>query len=145
MTDFVLRPLPHPARANCKAAIDQADDGMVVTIAKETRSKWQNRLLWPILDLWEKYQKAMVNGEQIPVAKEAWKIIHLADFRHHHGIPGQFVLTPGGVLVSLGYETRAMPKDEFAEFLTYLLAETHLKKMALPERVDYSKFARSGK
>lgn len=137
---FIIQPAPHPARQNALRAVQEALEGQYVIIQDETRTQEQNRLLWPLLTLWAKFQKAMVNGEQIHVTKEAWKVIHLADFRHEHGVPGQFVLTPGGILVSLGYETHTMPKGEFKDFLTYLLAETSIKGMQLPPRVDYSDY-----
>lgn len=137
---FVLQPLPHPSRRNCWEAIKSAPDGMVVTIKDETRSQEQNRLLWPLLALWAKHQKARVNGGEIHVTKEAWKMIHLADFRHQHGEISQFVLTPGGILIPMGYETHTMPKKEFGEFLTYLLSETSIKGMELPPRIDYSEW-----
>ena len=137
---FIIQPAPHPARQNCIRAIQMAPEGMVVTIQEETRSIEQNRLLWPLLTLWAKYQKALVNGEKIHVTKEAWKMIHLADFRHEQGLEAQFVLTPGGILMALGYETKVMPKGEFGRFLTYLLAETSNKGMELPPRVDYSEY-----
>ena len=113
---------------------------LAIEIGDPNRSLEQNRLLWPLLTLWAKHQTACVNGRNIPVTKEAWKVIHLADFRNQHGVPGQFVLTPGGIMVPLGYETHAMPKDEFAEFLTFILAETGERGMELPARVDYSDY-----
>lgn len=137
---FYLQPLPHPSRRNCWEAIKNAPDGMVVTIKEETRTQEQNRLLWPLLSLWAKHCELAVNGVMIHVTKEAWKVAHLADFRHQHGQVGQFALTPGGILIPMGYETHAMPKGEFGEFLTYLLAETAAKGMELPPRVDYSEW-----
>lgn len=137
---FIIQPAPHPARQNAINAVMAAQEGQYVIIQDETRTQEQNRLLWPLLTLWAKHQVARVNGGEIYVTKEAWKTIHLADFRHEQGLEAQFVLTPGGILIALGYETHAMPKGEFKNFLTYLLAETGNKGMELPPRVDYSEY-----
>jgi len=131
---YCLQPLPHPSRANACKAIMSAPDGYWVTVQDETRTLEQNRLLWPILTLWSKNIHMAVNGVQILVTKEAWKVAHLADFRHEQGDAGQFALTPGGLLVPLGFETHTMGKHEFADLLTYLLSETGKRGMELPPR-----------
>ena len=131
---YCLQPLPHPSRENACKAIMSAPDGYWAEIHEETRTVEQNRLLWPILTLWAKRIQMVVNGNPIYVTKEAWKIAHLADFRHQYGDMGQYALTPGGILVPLGYETHTMRKREFAYFLTYLLSETGKRGMELPPR-----------
>ena len=133
---FYLRQPPHPSRENCCKAVMKAPDGWVVTIQDETRTLEQNRLMWPLLALWAKHKELAVNGKSIHVTREAWKMAHLADFRHEHGEHNQFALTPGGILIPLGYETHTMPKREFKDFLTYLLAETGTKGMELPPRLE---------
>ena len=92
--------------------------------------------MWPLLQLWAKNQELAVNGRSIHVAREAWKMAHLADFRHEAGEHSQFALTPGGILIPLGFETHTMPKSEFKDFLTYLLAETGTRGMELPPRLE---------
>ena len=136
---FILAPAPHPARQNCLAYIANTElalDGMYVEIHEETRTQEQNRLLWPLLNLWAKNVKMAVNGEMIYVTREAWKVAHLADFRHQHGNHTQFALTPGGILVPLGFETHKMLKGEFKDFLTYLLAESTSRRLELPPRME---------
>lgn len=137
---FILQPAPHPARRNCWEAIKAAPDGLVVTIQEETRSLEQNRLLWPLLDLWAKNQQACVNGERLAISREAWKCILLASFRKRYGMPQRLALGLDGELVPLGYETHTMPKREFADFLTFILSETAERGMELPDREDYDRF-----
>lgn len=131
---YCLQPAPHPSRQNACKAILAAPDGYWVEIHEETRTVEQNRLLWPILTLWSKKIQMLVNGNPIYVTKEAWKVAHLADFRREHGDSDMYALTPGGILVPLGYETHTMRKREFAYFLTYLLSETGKRGMELPPR-----------
>ena len=132
---FRLQPLPHPSRRMAIEAIRDAADGMVVTIQEETRTLEQNRLMWPLLSLWERSQTACVNGERIQITKEAWKCILLASYRKRYGMPQQLALGLDGELVPLGYETHVMPKGEFKDFLTFLLAETAERGMELPPRM----------
>ena len=132
---FVIQPDPHPARRNAIAAIQQARVGQYVTISDENRSLSQNKMLWPLLSLWEKSQTACVNGERIQITKEAWKCILLASYRKRFGMPQQLALGLDGELVPLGYETHTMPKGEFRDFLTFVLAETGERGMELPPRL----------
>ena len=132
---FVIQPDPHPARRNAIAAIQQARVGQYVTISDENRSLSQNKMLWPLLSLWAKHQTACVNGERIQISKEAWKCILLASFRKRFGMPQQLALGLDGELVPLGYETHTMPKGEFRDFLTFVLAETGERGMELPPRL----------
>jgi hypothetical protein len=117
-----------------------APDGYWVEIKEETRTVEQNRLLWPILTLWERFQKACVNGQTVPISANGWKIIHLADFQKEDGdeeaSTPQFALTPRGQLIPLETGTRTMGKRRFARFLTYLLAETGELGMELPPRAQ---------
>lgn len=132
---FILRPIEEsPSRRNCWEAIKDLPDGIVVEIKEETRSIEQNRLMWPILTLWEKFQKACVNGQMIPISANGWKNIHLADFQREEGEASQFVLTPRGLLMPLETKTSVMGKRKFARLLTYLLAETGDRGMELPPR-----------
>ena len=50
-------------------------------------------------------------------------------------MPQQLALGLDGELVPLGYETHTMPKGEFKDFLTFLLAETGERGMELPPRM----------
>jgi hypothetical protein len=123
------------ARSLALRAVQEAPDGMTVAIAPETRSQEQNRLLWPLLTLWAKHQDICVNGEKVKIAKEGWKVVLLAAFKKRHGIPAQFALGLDGELIPLGYETHTMPKRLFADFLTFVLAESLERQMELPPRV----------
>lgn len=136
LATYILHPLPHPSRGNAKTAIDVMPQGTVVEFKQPTRTLEQNRLLWPILTLWSRHQRANVNGKPKVVTKEAWKIIHLADWRNECGATGEMALTPNGAIVPLGFSTKSMGKHEFCEFLTWLLAETANTGMMLPVRVS---------
>ena len=131
---YCLQPAPHPSRPNACKAIMAAPDGFWVEIHDETRTQAQNKMLWPLLTLWSKNQKAIVNGQQLEISKEAWKVILLHSFRKRHGRDQRFALGLDGDLVPLGYETHTMGKREFAEFLTFVLAESGNRGMELPPR-----------
>ena len=131
---YCLQPLPHPSRQNACKAIMAAPDGYWVTIQDETRTIEQNRLLWPLLTLWSKHQEAIVNGRPGKQSKETWKVILLHSFRKNHSRELRFALGLDGDLVPLGYETHTMGKREFADFLTFILAETGERQMELPPR-----------
>lgn len=148
MSDFgpyILQPLPHPARRNCWEAIKSAPDGYVVTIQEETRSQEQNRLLWPLLMLWEKNQTLVINGREGKAPRETWKTILLAGFRKNHGKRPDFAIGLDGELVPLGFRTSTMGKRDFRDFLTYVLAETLERGMELPPRAadECEEFLRS--
>jgi hypothetical protein len=113
-----------------------APDGYWVTIQDETRTLEQNRLLWPLLTLWEKHQPMVINGEKGPASKEAWKTILLAGFRKEKSECPTFALGLDGELVPLGYSTRIMGKREFADFLTFILAATGSRGMELKQREE---------
>jgi hypothetical protein len=131
---FILTAPPHPARQLLHRALEGAPDGYAVTISEPTRTLEQNRLLWPLLTLWEKHQPLVINGEKGPASKEVWKTILLAGFRKETGERPTFALGLDGELVPLGYSTRIMGKREFADFLTFILAVTELKGMELKQR-----------
>lgn len=133
---FIIQPDPHPARENAIKAVQNAGIGQYVTISDETRSQAQNKLLWPLLTLWAKHQEAIVNGRPGKQSKETWKVILLHSYRRNHSKDLQFALGLDGDLVPLGYETHSMGKHEFAEFLTFVLAETGNRGMELPPRAE---------
>lgn len=122
------------SRPRIHQALEAAPVGYVVQIQEETRTLEQNRLMWPLLQLWAKNRMALVDGRHVYVTRDMWKIIHLADWRKEEEQQPQICLTPGGALVPLGSETRSMPKSEFCGFLSYLIAETQNAGMDLPPR-----------
>ena len=130
------------SRRHTIQSVTMAEDGMEIEIRDKKRTSEQNRLLWPILDLWRKNQTACVNGQKVKITREAWKCILLASFRSSQNQVPQLALGLHGELVPLGYETRNMRKPEFAEFLTWLLAETGEHGMELPIHVchDYDAY-----
>ena len=132
--NYILQPEPHPSRMLARRALETAPDGFVVTIGEETRSQVQNRLLWPLLDLWAKNQTLVINGREQKAPRETWKTILLAGYRKNHGTRPDFALGLDGELIPLGFSTKIMGKHDFADFLTYILAETGEREMELPSR-----------
>lgn len=137
--------LTEKTRPRICEAVMSAPDGYVVQIQEETRTIEQNRLMWPLLQLWAKNRTALVNGQQIHVSREAWKVIHLADWRREEQEQPQMCLTPGGTIIPIGFETRTMPKGDFTRFLAWLIAETQNAGMDLPPRAieGYEEYFRS--
>lgn len=133
---YCLQPLPHPSRANACKAIMEAPDGFWVSIHEEGRTLEQNRLLWPLLTLWEKHQPLTVNGKEGKATKEFWKTVLLASFRKETAQNQLFAFGLDGDLVPLGYSTRVMGKHEFADFLTFILAATAQRGMELKQREE---------
>ena len=133
---FILQPPPHPSRRLALQAIQEAPDGMVVVIQEETRTLEQNRLLWPLLTLWEKAQTLVINGKEGPAPKETWKTILLAGFRKEMAQRPTFAIGLDGDLVPLGYKTSIMGKHKFADFLTFILAATAQRGMELKQREE---------
>jgi hypothetical protein len=130
---FILQPIEeNPSRRNCWEAIKELPNGVVVELKEETRTIEQNRLLWPLLTLWEKFQKCSVNGESVSLGREFWKIILLHSYRKNHKKPMLIALGLDGDLVPLGYSSKVMGVRDFAGFLTFCLAESGNRGMELP-------------
>lgn len=116
---FILQPLPHPSRRLAIEAIQDAMDGMAITIQEPTRSIEQNSAQWPILQCWAVQKEWPVNGQLVKLTKEEWKDILTAAFdreevRIAQGLDGGMVL--------LGHRTSQFGKRKFRAWLEFLHA-----------------------
>jgi hypothetical protein len=116
---FVLQPYPHPSRNRALDAVKHVPDGYVVTVGEPTRNLEQNAAQWPILQAFAKQLKWPVNGAMSSLTAEEWKDILSAAFCRE-----QVRVSPGldGGMVMLGKRTSHMSKDQFSNWLTFLLA-----------------------
>ena len=114
---FILQPAPHPARQNAIRAVQEAQEGMCVTIQEATRTLEQNSGMWPILDEISRLKAWPVNGALQHLEPEEWKDILTANFRKQAPRIAQGL---DGGMVLLGYRTRDFGKKEFSEWLDFL-------------------------
>ena len=112
--------LVHPtARANAVSAVQQAQDGHVVTIAEPSRTLDQNATQWPILEAFAKQAQWPVNGRMEWITAEDWKDILTCAFRNEH--PRVAAGLNGG-MVLLGQRTSKFSKREFSDWIEFLYA-----------------------
>lgn len=100
-------------RNNAVALIQSAPDGVIVEVKEETRSVFQNRKLWPMLQ--DVSNQVVWHGKKLK--KEDWKHIFTAALRGYESVPGL-----NGEIVVLGKETSKMGKREFADLIEIIYA-----------------------
>lgn len=110
-------------------ALEQAEDGQVVTIQDPTRSLDQNAALWPLLSHLSKVKPWPVNGAMVNMTPDDWKNLLSAAFRRETGRIAQGL---DGGMVLLGVSTRAMGKREFSDFLEFIHASAAQLGVELP-------------
>lgn len=110
---FILAPAPHPARQNCLRAIQNAPEGMVVTIQEPTRNLEQNARLWASLA--EVSRQVDWYGQKL--TPEEWKDVFSACLERQKVVPG----IDGGFVVC-GQRTSKMSKREFSNLLEVIYA-----------------------
>lgn len=108
--------------------------GEAVTIAPETRSQQQNRLLHPLLTDIAKQAKWM--GK--PRSMLQWKVIMVSAHAIATGEPNELVIGIEGEVVNLRESTAAMSKKRFASLVDYVLAWGAMNGIVFsePERFD---------
>ena len=108
--------------------------GEVVTIAPETRTQQQNRLLHPLLTDISKQAKWM--GK--PRSMLQWKVIMVSAHAIATGEPNEMVIGIEGEVVNLRASTAAMSKKRFASLLDYVISWSAMNGVVLsePERLD---------
>jgi hypothetical protein len=111
---FVLRPLPHPSRANCKREIDAALDGYAVTISEPTRTLEQSARMWAMLH--EISRQVVWHGKKL--GAEDWKIIFTAGLKKLEVVPN----LDGTGFVALGQSTSRMSKREMSDLIEMMIA-----------------------
>lgn len=92
--------------------------GEVVTIAPETRSQQQNRLLHPLLT--DIAKQAQWMGKQRSMLQ--WKVIMVSAHAIATGEPNEMVIGIEGEVVNLRESTAAMSKKRFASLVDYVMA-----------------------
>ena len=92
--------------------------GEVVTIAQETRSQQQNRMLHPLLTDIAKQAEWM--GK--PRSMLQWKVIMVSAHAIATGEPNEMVIGIEGEVVNLRESTAAMSKKRFASLVDYVMA-----------------------
>ena len=103
---YVLQPLPHPSRANCCAAIQNAVDGMEVEIRAKgkKRSKASNRFYWRMLN--QIAEDAWLEGRRY--AANVW----------HHFYRMRFLgVIDGPCGTSFPISTSDLEQNEFNEYV----------------------------
>ena len=117
---FILAPAPHPARQNCLRAIQNAPEGMVVTIQEPKRTDRQNELIQPLIREWsEKVDPILINGEPTRLGMDDWRHILVAKFRREEPRYALFE----GTLIMLGASSKDLSTKECTDFVEYLHAQ----------------------
>ena len=108
--------------------------GEVVTIAPETRTQQQNRLLHPLLT--DISRQAQWMGK--PRSMLQWKVIMVSAHAIATGEPNEMVIGIEGEVVNLRESTAAMSKKRFASLLDYVISWSAMNGVVLsePERLD---------
>ena len=104
-------------KAICRHVL-AAPEGYVVTIAPETRTQQQNRLLHPLLT--DISQQAEWMGKPRPMLQ--WKTIMVSAHAIATGQPAEMVIGIEGEVVNLRESTAAMSKKRFNSLIEYVLA-----------------------
>lgn len=130
---------PNQAHRAITHAWDQAKrligDGkrLVLTLAPETRSQAQNRLMWPLLTCFSKQLQWPVNGHMVHMSPDEWKDVLTAAFK---GETVRLAMGLDGGVVMLGQRTSRFNKKQFAEWIEFLYATAAARDVALPVWVE---------
>lgn len=120
MSDKSLFILAHAeARRRAMAAVSNAPEGYVVTIAQPTRNSEQNALMWVLLTAFSKQLQWPVNGQMVKLSPEEWKDVLSAAFKRE---TQRVAMGIDGGMVILGMRTSQMGKRQFAEFIEFIQA-----------------------
>lgn len=117
MSKKIFRLAHLEARRRAIQAIQEAPEGMIVTVSEPTRSLDQNSAQWPVLQAISEQLQWPVNGKLEWLTPDEFKDVLTAGFRTHAIRLAQGV--DGGV-VMLGVRTSKMGKKEFSDWLEYL-------------------------
>ena len=122
------------ARANAKAAVNDAPDGYCVTVAEPTRSGEQNSAQWPILQCFADQLQWPVNGRMEWLTPAEWKDLLTAAFKRE---TVRVAMGLDGGMVMLGSRTSKFTKKEFSEWLDFLHA-TAAARGVVVEFMEYA-------
>lgn len=126
MRKFVLA--HHEARRRAMAAVADAPDGHVVTVAEPTRTLEQNAAQWPILEAFSRQLVWPVNGQMVKMTPEEWKDVLTAAFRKE---TVRVAMGLDGGVVMLGLRTSGFGKGKFSDWLDFLNATAAIRGVEL--------------
>jgi hypothetical protein len=86
---------------------------VIITLGRETRTKEQNRKLWPMCT---DFEPVLFNGRLWK--KEDWKCFLISAFRKEMPVVGLL-----GEPVSISLKTSSMGKKDFSEFIEFIYSE----------------------
>lgn len=137
MTERLTLALREPAQAH-KALLHawthakawlMAGHRLVLTIAPETRTQAQNRLMWPLLTAFAKQLQWPINGKMVHMDAHDWKDVLSAAFK---GESVRIAMGLDGGVVMLGQRTSKFTKKQFAEWIEFLYATAADRDVQLP-------------
>lgn len=110
-------------------ALLTAGHRLVLTLAPETRTQAQNRLMWPLLTCFAKQLQWPINGQMVYMTPDDWKDVLTAAFK---GESVRVAMGLDGGVVMLGQRTSKFSKKEFGEWIEFLYATAALRGVELP-------------
>lgn len=114
---FILQSYPHPSRVRVMTAVNEALDGMVVTISEPTRTLDQNAAQWPYLAGFAAQKQLCINGVMQNVTDDDWKDVLTGCWN------GEMRMAVfDGKVIMLPQRTSKMGKKVFSEWMEYLVA-----------------------
>lgn len=120
----------HEARRRAVAAVAEAPDGYVVTVAEPTRNSEQNALMWVLLEAFAQQLTWPVNGAMVKLDAEEWKDLLTAAFRQESQ---RVAMGLNGGMVMLGMRTSKLGKRQFAELIEFIQATAVDRGVVLDE------------
>ena len=118
--------------AQAKAMLT-AGKRMVLTLAPETRTQAQNRLMWPLLTAFAKQLQWPVDGRMVTIDADDFKDILSAAFK---GESVRLAMGLNGGVVLLGQRTSKFTKAQFSEWIEFLYATAADRGVRLPAWVN---------
>ena len=116
------------AWAQAKALL-MAGHRLVLTIAPETRTQAQNRLMWPLLTCFSKQLQWPINGQMVYMTPDDWKDVLTAAFKRESVC---IAMGLDGGVVMLGQRTSKFTKAEFSDWIEFLYTTAAVRGVVLP-------------
>ncbi|UBB18351.1 recombination protein NinB [Comamonas odontotermitis] len=137
MTERISLSLWEPVQAkqavnhiwNTAKALMLAGHRLVITLAPETRTQAQNRLMWPLLTAYSKQLQWPINGRLVYMTPDEWKDVLSAAFK---GETVRLAMGLDGGVVMLGLRTSKFSKKQFAEWIEFLYSTAAARGVDLP-------------
>lgn len=117
MNKQIYRLVHTEARRRAAQAVQDAPDGMIVTVSEPTRNLEQNAAQWPILQCIAEQLQWPVNGQMEWLTPDEFKDILTAAYK---GDAIRLAQGVSGGVVMLGARTSKMSKKEFSDWLEFL-------------------------